>query len=333
MLLVKSLCKYFDTPKGNLRAVDGINLEVPENHTLGIVGESGSGKSTLGKTIIGLHAKTQGEIYWQGKPMPKHFSRKDFLGISKDMQMIFQDPNSSLNPRMQIWQILEEPCVISKNRDYLKLSKQKRKLFLQEKLEQVGLRPEFYKRFPHEFSGGQQQRVGIARALISKPKLLICDEPVSALDVSVQAQIVTLLKTIQAEYKMSLMFIAHDLAMVNYLCDEVAVMYLGKVVEQGLSKEIFFKPAHPYTKLLLSANPSLSRGENLQERFTIPEIKGESPSPLLVQQGCSFSSRCWLATEQCKEEVPPLAVFDAAEKTDLEKKSSSRKSACFFPAI
>ncbi len=323
MLRIEKLSKHFHTAKGELIAVDDVSLDLPENRILGVVGESGSGKSTLGKTIIGLHGKTSGRISWQGKNMPQHFTRKDFLHFSKDIQMIFQDPYSALNPRMQVWQILEEPLLLSKNNDYLKLSNDKRKQFIQEKLEQVGLRPEFYQRFPHEFSGGQQQRIGIARALISKPKLLICDEPVSALDVSVQAQIVKLLKSLQAEYRMSLLFIAHDLAMVNYLCEEVAVMYLGKIVEQGTSETIFFNPGHPYTKLLLSANPSLNREENLQERFGIPDMQGEIPSPIGKRKACGFVSRCWQANQQCAESVPPLALIQG------EKKADERKIACF----
>lgn len=336
MLRIANLSKHFQTPRGELVAVDDVSLEIPENKILGLVGESGSGKSTLGKTVIGLHGKTGGKINWQGEEMPKQFSRKDFLRFSKDIQMVFQDPYSALNPRMQVWQILEEPLLLSQNQAYLKLSKERRKHFIQEQLEQVGMRPEFHKRFPHEFSGGQQQRIGIARALISKPKLLICDEPVSALDVSVQAQIVKLLKSLQAEYRMSLLFIAHDLAMVNYLCEEVAVMYLGKIVEQGSSETIFFNPAHPYTKLLLSANPSLNQAEKLENKYGIPEIQGEIPSPIGKREGCGFVSRCWLAKEECRKNIPPLKLFDdgqSGKEAGNFSQEITRKTACFYPSI
>ncbi len=257
MLEIRHLHKQFQHSKGCLKAVDDVSLSIGEKQVVGLVGESGSGKSTLGKMLVGLLAASSGEIVWNGKPFPARFSRKDYLFFNTQIQMIFQDPYSSLNPRMQVRQILEEPLLLNRNQTYLKKSKQAQSLFLQEQLEQVGLRPEFLGRFPHEFSGGQLQRIGIARALIQKPKLLICDEPISALDVSIQAQIVNLLKSLQEQNQLSLLFIAHDLAMVNYVCDEVAVMYQGKIVEYGSREQIFFHAQHPYTQALLQANPVL----------------------------------------------------------------------------
>lgn len=306
--------KYFPTAHGLVKAVDGVNLEINENTILGLVGESGSGKSTLGKLLIGLHDKTQGEVYWNNKIMPSRFYRKNFLDFSHDIQMIFQDPYSALNPRMQIWQLLEEPCLLSKKHDYLQLSKKERFAFLQMWLEKVGLRAEFYDRYPHEFSGGQLQRIGIARALIQKPKLLICDEPISALDVSVQAQIVNLLKSLQVELGMSMLFIAHDLAMVNYLCDDVAVMYLGKIVEQGKTEDIFSKPQHPYTQLLLASNPVIGSRLTFAENI---HFEGEIPFAIKKDQACHFVSRCWKSTKQCQQAMPDLIQF------------GERKIACF----
>jgi len=314
MLSVKDLKKYFKTQQGLLKAVDGVSFEIQQGQTIGLVGESGSGKSTLGKLIIGLHEKTDGELEWHTKPMPKKFSQKEFLNFSKDIQMIFQDPYSALNPRMQIWQLLEEPCLLSKNKKYLELAKKDRLNFLQRWLEKVGLRSEFYNRYPHEFSGGQLQRIGIARALIQEPNLLICDEPISALDVSIQAQIVNLLKSLQAEFGMSILFIAHDLAMVNYLCDEVMVMYRGKIVEQGLTQEVFLNPHHPYTQLLLESNPSFGKRIAFEENET---AKNETPSLLSLGEACSFVSKCNKRTEQCYKSSPSLTV------------RNNRKLACF----
>lgn len=314
MLRVDQIKKYFPTAHGLVKAVDGVSLEIKENQIVGLVGESGSGKSTLGKMLIGLHDKTQGEVHWNDQLMPSRFLRKNFLEFSHDIQMIFQDPYSALNPRMQIWQLLEEPCLLSKNDDYLCLSKKQRLVYLQSWLEKVGLRTDFYDRYPHEFSGGQLQRIGIARALIQKPKLLICDEPISALDVSVQAQIVNLLKSLQAELGMSMLFIAHDLAMVNYLCDEVAVMYLGKIIEQGKTEEIFSQPQHPYTQLLLASNPVIGARLKFADNIT---FQGEIPSAIKREQACSFVSRCWKNTKHCQQAIPDLIQF------------GERKIACF----
>lgn len=314
MLRVNELKKYFPTAHGLVKAVDGVSLDIRENTILGLVGESGSGKSTFGKILIGLHNKTQGEVYWNNNIMPSRFHRKHFLDFSHDIQMIFQDPYSALNPRMQIWQLLEEPCLLSKNNDYLRLSKKERLAFLQSWLEKVGLRAEFYDRYPHEFSGGQLQRIGIARALIQKPKLLICDEPISALDVSVQAQIVNLLKSLQEEFGMSMLFIAHDLAMVNYLCDDVAVMYLGKIIEHGKTEDIFSKPQHPYTQLLLASNPVIGSRLKFAENI---HFEGEIPSAIKVEQACHFVSRCWKNTTQCQQAIPDLIQV------------GERKIACF----
>ena len=323
---IRDLKKYFSTASGILKAVDGINLDIPHNKIMGVVGESGSGKSTLGKMLIGLHDKSEGEVQWssienQTHIMPKRFSHKDFRFYSREVQMIFQDPYSALNPRMQVWQILEEPCLLSANTEYKKLSKTQRLHYLQTWLEKVGLNANAYARYPHEFSGGQRQRIGIARALMVKPKLLICDEPISALDVSVQAQIVNLLKNLQAELNMSIVFIAHDLAMVKYLCDEVAVMYLGKIVEQGASREVFNSPQHPYTQLLMASNPLAAPTANRKsKRKTTEELVGEIPSPINLPKGCHFFSRCAKRLAICELQVPSL---------EPDPKNKARLIACF----
>ena len=323
---IRELKKYFPTSAGILKAVDGISLNIAHNKILGVVGESGSGKSTLGKMLIGLHDKSAGEVLWsatdnQKQIMPTRFSHKDFRFYSREIQMIFQDPYSALNPRMQVWQILEEPCLLSGNTDYKKLSKTQRLHYLQAWLEKVGLPANAYARYPHEFSGGQRQRIGIARALMVKPKLLICDEPISALDVSVQAQIVNLLKALQAELNMSIVFIAHDLAMVKYLCDEVAVMYLGKIIEQGPSAEVFSSPQHPYTQLLMASNPMADPKANRKSKSqTAQEVVGEIPSPINLPKGCHFFSRCVKRLEKCQQQEPSL---------EHDLKNKARLIACF----
>jgi len=322
LMQIRDLKKYFSTSAGVLKAVDGINLDIPRNKIIGLVGESGSGKSTLGKMLIGLHNKTAGVVEWSSTTekkelMPQQFNHKNFRHYSREIQMIFQDPYSALNPRMQVWQILEEPCLLSANPDYKKLSKKERLRYLQQWLEKVGLNPNSYARYPHEFSGGQRQRIGIARALMVKPRLLICDEPISALDVSVQAQIVNLLKDLQAELDMSILFIAHDLAMVKYLCDEVAVMYLGKIVEQGQSEQIFNSPLHPYTQLLIASNPDANPKVI---RKNAQEISGEIPSPINLPEGCHFFSRCVKRLEKCEQQAPSL---------EYDPKNKARLIACF----
>ena len=317
MLKLRHVKKHFDTPHGKLKAVDGISLELSENKILGVVGESGSGKSTLGKLIVGLHDKTEGSVEFNTKRMPKRFCARDFMQFSQDIQMIFQDPYSALNPRMQLWQLLEEPCLLAKDKNYLSLNKEQRLAFLKEWLNKVGLRADYYDRYAHEFSGGQQQRIGIARALIQKPKLLICDEPISALDVSVQAQIVNLIKSLQVDLNMSVLFIAHDLAMVNYLCDQVVVMYLGKIVEQGDTQSVFKNPQHPYTQLLLASNPSINH-EGLTMNATL--ASEELGSDIEAPNGCSFVSRCSRHTKQCALEEPKLLAIEPDD---------SRKVACF----
>ncbi len=322
LMKIRGLKKYFPTPAGVLKAVDGINLDIPHNKIVGLVGESGSGKSSLGKMLIGLHDKSDGEVIWssgfdKAEKMPKKFSHKDFRYYSQKIQMIFQDPYSALNPRMQVWQILEEPCLLSENQEYKGLSKNERLRYLQKWLERVGLNPDCYARYPHEFSGGQRQRIGIARALIVKPRLLICDEPISALDVSVQAQIINLLKSLQAELGMSILFIAHDLAMVKYLCDEVAVMYLGKIVEQGQSQDVFNLPQHPYTQLLIASNPVADPRERGKE---VSERSGEIPSPINLPRGCHFYTRCIKRLPQCEQSAPDLFP---------DPKNKAREVACF----
>lgn len=330
MLSIQNVKKYFPSAKGTIKAVDGVSLDVASSSIVGLVGESGSGKSTLGKMIVGLHDKSEGQMFWNGEPMPKHFRQKDFLHFSREIQMIFQDPFSALNPKMPVWQILEEPCLLSRNKKYLQLSAKQRLAFIQDYLVLVGLRPEFYKRYPHEFSGGQQQRLGIARALMQEPRLLVCDEPISSLDVSVQAQIVNLLKSLHKEMGMGILFIAHDLAMVNYLCDEVAVMYSGKIVEQGSREQIFFNALHPYTQLLLASNP----GIHGKTHSNVTLIQGEIPSPINRPEGCAFASRCWKKTSECELQPPELLVrqFDATGKAvSASENTEQRKLACYKP--
>ena len=285
-------------PAQVLRAVDGITLEIREGEILGLVGESGCGKSTLGRAILRLIPSTGGAIEINGK---------DFLALDKDalraarpmVQMIFQDPYASLDPRMTIFETLAEPL-----RTHTKLSGTELRKKIEETMESVGLPRKVINRYPHEFSGGQRQRIAIARALILDPKILIADEPTSSLDVSVQAQILNLLKQIQKERNLSLVFISHNLAVVRYLCDRVAVMYLGKIVETGTGEAIFAKPQHPYTQALIAAVPIPDPA-----RYRLGEkriVRGELPSPLNPPTGCAFNTRCPLATDQCRREMPKL---------------------------
>lgn len=294
LLEVKNVKKYFSIQKKSLKAVDDLNLIINKGETVGLVGESGCGKSTAGKTIIRLIEPTAGEVLFEGKNIYE-FSGRQMKDLRKDMQIIFQDPYASLNPRMKIEDIIGEPL------DIHHLAKgKKRKERVKELLELVGLRPEHANRFPHEFSGGQRQRIGIARALALNPKFIVCDEPISALDVSIQAQIVNLLKSLQEKMDLTYLFIAHDLSMVKYISDRILVMYLGNMVELSDSRSLYDEPLHPYTQALLSAvpipDPAVKR-----ERIV---LEGEVPSPLSPPSGCVFRTRCKYAMERCASETP-----------------------------
>lgn len=303
LLEVKGLEKHFPIKSGTfkktsgyVKAVDGIDLTVYPGETLGIVGESGCGKSTTGRTILRLLEPTSGEVWFDGKDVAK-LSNEEMRRTRKDMQMIFQDPYASLNPRQTIKQILLESLEVHG------IGTAKERLqTVEEMIEIVGLRKEHLNRHPHDFSGGQRQRIGIARALVLKPKLVIADEPVSALDVSIQSQILNLLKDLRKEFNLTLLFISHDLSVVKHLCDRVAVMYLGRVVEIADKKTLFENPRHPYTRALLSAVP-VARPKVKRERVV---LQGDLPSPANPPSGCTFHPRCPYTTEICRTEVPRL---------------------------
>ncbi|SMY16849.1 murein tripeptide/oligopeptide ABC transporter ATP binding protein OppF [Photobacterium aquimaris] len=282
-----------------LKAVDGVNVCVYEGETLGVVGESGCGKSTFARAIIGLVEATDGQVVWLGQDLTK-LNHGALREMRKQIQMIFQDPLASLNPRMTVGEIIAEPLKAF----YSHLSDDEVKQQVQAMMTKVGLLPNVINRYPHEFSGGQCQRIGIARALILKPKMIICDEPVSALDVSIQAQVVNLLKSLQKEMGLSLIFIAHDLSVVKHISDRVLVMYLGNAVEMGESKALFANPQHPYTKALMSAvpipDPQLERNKHIEL------LEGDLPSPMNPPSGCVFRTRCPKAVAICAEKKPEL---------------------------
>ncbi|MFC1234192.1 murein tripeptide/oligopeptide ABC transporter ATP binding protein OppF [Vibrio sp. F74] len=287
----------------NLKAVDGVNVRLYEGETLGVVGESGCGKSTFARAIVGLVQATEGEVIWLGQDLTKmqEVQRRE---TRKDIQMIFQDPLASLNPRMNIGDIIAEPLQTF----YPKLTKNEVKLRVKQMMDKVGLLPNLVNRYPHEFSGGQCQRIGIARALILNPKMIICDEPVSALDVSIQAQVVNLLKELQDELGLSLVFIAHDLSVVKHISDRVLVMYLGNEVELAEAKELFATPKHPYTKALMSAVPIPD--PQIERTKVIQMLEGDLPSPINPPSGCVFRTRCPIATEACAKQKPELKGTD-----------------------
>lgn len=279
---------------GNVKAVQNVSFQIYEGETLGVVGESGCGKSTLGRTILGLEKSTGGTISFRGKTI-HHLSESKLKKFKKDMQMVFQDPFASLNPRQRIGDALEEVFVI-----HTKLNKSERKKRVLQLLKEVGLKEEHYRRYPHEFSGGQRQRIGIARAIALNPSLIVCDEAVSALDVSVQAQVIKLLKDLQEKYKLTYMFISHDLGVVKHMCDRVLVMYLGTMVELGSSEQIYRNPLHPYTKALLSAIPRPVPGRKKNR----VKMQGDIPSASNYPNGCPFHTRCPLAQDRCRTIVP-----------------------------
>ena len=305
----RGVTKHFPLGCGRtVHAVDDVSLTIAEREIVGLVGESGSGKSTFGKTLVGLHEKTAGEVYLAGDKLPRRYKAADFRRHARHMQMIFQDPYSSLNPRMTVGEIIGEGPRLQAS-----LSGAKAREEVGSWLERVGLERGHAARYPHELSGGQRQRVGIARALILEPTFVVCDEPISALDVSVQAQIVRLLGELKESLGLTLLFIAHDLSMVRYVSDRMAVMYLGSLVEVGRSDDVYFRPMHPYTKTLVASNPEPDpRSE--RQRATIP-ITGEISSPLNIRPCCRFATRCQEVMDVCRTVTPELrAVTDGTDE-------------------
>jgi len=303
ILEVKGLKKYFPVhgffgnfgrPVGHVKAVNDVSLQVYEGETYGLVGESGCGKSTTGRSILRLIEPTEGEAFFEGEDIFK-MPEKDFSRIRQEMQIVFQDPYSSLNPRKRIGQIIEEPLNIHNIGN-----KSERSDIVMDILEKVGMRLDHYYRYPHELSGGQRQRIGLARALVVNPKFIIADEPVSALDVSIQSQVINLLGELQSDLGLTYLFIAHDISVVRHVSDRIGVMYLGKLVEEATSEELIEEPLHPYTQALLSAVP-LPNPEIRRERIV---LKGEIPSPLNPPKGCIFHTRCPYAMDICREVIP-----------------------------
>lgn len=291
LIEVKELQKYFPTKHGMLHAVDRVNLTIEEGKTLGVVGESGCGKSTLGRTIIHLLESTGGNIYFRGKDVT-HLNKKELRKLREDMQIIFQDPYSSIDPRKTVSATVKEPLLISKRMKKDEVEDATNKL-----MELVGIDERLRNAYPHELDGGRRQRVGIARALALNPKFIVCDEPVSALDVSIQAQVLNLLKKLQIERGLTYMFVTHDLSVVRHISHDICVMYLGQVVEKSPSKELFNNPRHPYTKALLNAIPIIDIHGNRKMEM----LRGELTSPIEPKPGCRFAARCQYATEKCKE--------------------------------
>ncbi len=295
---VKNLKKYFRVRGGALKAVDDVSFFIRRGETLGLVGESGCGKTTVGRTLIRIYQPSDGEVWFDGVNIAKH-SEKQLAPFRRRMQIIFQDPYASLNPRMTVGDIIAEPI------DIHNLAKgPERQHRIYELLDYVGLARSYASRYPHEFSGGQRQRIGIARALASEPDLIVCDEPISALDVSIQAQVVNLLEDLQKEKKLTYLFIAHDLSMVQHISDRVGVMYLGHLMELSASDELYENPMHPYTKALMSAIPAPDPDTAAAAKRII--LEGDVPSPLAPPSGCTFRTRCPRAHDQCAAETPEL---------------------------
>ena len=299
LIEVKDLKKYFNVgKKAVLKAVDGVNFKIYKGETLGLVGESGCGKTTCGKTVMGLYEATGGQVIFDGVDIHS-LHKKEKKEFTKRAQIIFQDPYASLNPRMTVGSIIAEGMEIHKMYD-----KEKRTQRVYELLETVGLNREHANRFPHEFSGGQRQRIGIARALAVEPEFIVCDEPISALDVSIQSQIINLLKELQEKHGFTYMFIAHDLNIVKYISDRIAVMYLGNLVELADSDEIYAHTLHPYSQALLASVPIPDPDKEAQKEASV--LSGDVPSPINPKPGCPFANRCKYATDKCKTESPKL---------------------------
>ncbi|MBK3578801.1 dipeptide ABC transporter ATP-binding protein [Streptomyces sp. MBT65] len=331
ILQVRNLVKHFPLTQGILfrkqigavKAVDGVSFDLYQGETLGIVGESGCGKSTVAKLLMNLEQVTAGEIFYKGQDITKLSGRAQ-KAVRRNIQMVFQDPYTSLNPRMTVGDIIGEPFDIHPE----VAPKGDRRRKVQELLDVVGLNPEYINRYPHQFSGGQRQRIGIARGLALNPEIIICDEPVSALDVSVQAQVINLMERLQDEFNLSYIFIAHDLSIVRHISDRVGVMYLGKIAEIGSDEQIYDHPTHPYTQALLSAvpvpDPDAREG---RERII---LTGDVPSPANPPSGCRFRTRCWKAQDKCSTEVPLLAVPERFRGVDTP---AAHESACHFAEV
>jgi len=315
MIEVRHLKKYFNTPKGTLHAVDDISFKIEKGRTMGVVGESGCGKSTLGRTIIHLLEPTDGQIFLDGKDIT-HVDKKQMHEINERMQIVFQDPYSSLNPRQTVEDVIREPLKLSKR--YKTRAEIDRKT--DELMQLVGIDERLRHAYPHELDGGRRQRVGIARALSLNPDFIVCDEPVSALDVSIQAQVLNLLQDLQEKQGLTYMFVTHDLSVVRHISDDICVMYLGQLVETSPAKELFIKPLHPYTKALLSAIPSTDI-DHPHERI---KLQGEITSPVDPKPGCRFAARCPYAAEACKqpqqlEEILPNHYISCCRARELNK--------------
>ncbi|MGW9026343.1 ABC transporter ATP-binding protein [Streptomyces sp. NPDC055722] len=328
ILEVRGLVKHYPLTRGilfkkqvgSVKAVDGVDFTLGRGETLGIVGESGCGKSTVARMLVNLERPTAGSITYRGEDITR-LSGRALKAVRRNIQMVFQDPYTSLNPRMTVGDIVGEPYEIHPEA----APKGERRRRVQELLDVVGLNPEYVNRYPHQFSGGQRQRIGIARALALRPEIIVADEPVSALDVSVQAQVINLMAGLQDEFGLSYVFIAHDLSIVRHISDRVAVMYLGRIVETGRDAEIYEHPTHPYTQALLSAVPVPD--PEARERRERIILSGDVPSPAAIPSGCRFRTRCWKAQERCALEVPPLAVPEKFRRTSGP---AAHDSACHF---
>lgn len=321
MLEVQDLKKYFDVRAGQLHAVDGVSFQIQEGHTLGIVGESGCGKSTLGRTIMHLYESTSGRIIFKGEDITR-VDRAKLSQLRHKIQFIFQDPFSSLNPRMTVFQTIAEPLVIANKRlGNEKLSSAVIEQKVYDMMDTVGLARRLVNTYPHELDGGRRQRIGIARALIMEPDFVICDEPVSALDVSIQAQIINLLLDIQEQRKLTYIFITHDLSVVRYISDHIMVMYLGEMVEMAGKESLFKNPLHPYTQALLAAVPV----PDVHHKKKLIPLEGELTSPINPEPGCRFAARCRFATDVCRQQTPALREYAAGHMVRCHNLDSIHK--------